>query len=326
MKILLTILLSLFLVGGFSQSLPQGNPVTNSTSWIKYAFLKSDSGYIPAVRTDTNMKARYYGTEIIFANAGVDTAKWFWNGFGWKRNSSTVDSSLFVTHTALNDTLLGYVKIQTQNPTATLTGGSNYELHSAGTFTPTLNYSAGRLAAGTNVAATSPFASITVAGVSKSTTGCSSPPCTISDTQRVTVTYNTNTSFSNVVLTTDGKSATATTSFNAYSKIYIGYSSTSTPTPSELYAGANSFLNTTGNTIFNTPLIGNLAAPSSPKYVFFAFLSTITTPLVYIGGLQVSYISNPYNSFTNQSGGIANYTVLVSPLTTTGAISYSLHY
>jgi len=306
MKILLTILLSLFLVGGFSQSLPQGNPVTNSTSWIKYAFLKSDSGYIPAVRTDTNMKARYYGTEIIFANAGVDTAKWFWNGFGWKRNSSTVDSSLFVTHTALNDTLLGYVKIQTQNPTATLTGGFSQEIVASGAaLSYTLNWGAGRLSATSTQGATNPIATIVVAGTGQTFTQPSAGS-TVTGTQGVSVTRNTNTTYSNVVTTTDSKTATATTIFSFYNKRYLGFSATTTPTQAEILAAL--YQDNSGGA---TSLSYTIPQQGSAKYLFYVNTSTVTSVTVNGFPSTSAFSLNNSITFTNASGGTYNgyYTV-----------------
>ena len=312
MKILLTILLSLFLIEGFSQPYPQGNPTTNAPqSWVSYGYTR-DSAHLFIARDTFN--SRY--PAIVMRTDGTMWKTLGAGGF-WYAIGGSVDSLLFVTHTALNDTLLNYVKIQTQNPTASLSGGSNYELHSAGTFSPTLNYSAGRLAAGTNVAATSPFASITVAGVSKSTTGCSSPPCTISGTQGVTVTYNTNTSFSNVVVTTDGKSATATTNFNFYSTYYRGYVSSSSPTDADLYSAGYNFLNVSNSKATS----GTLSNPSGSSYIVFAYPARFGTATITIGGLGVSYILTT-RSLTNQSGYSENYNIYVSPYQTSSGVSF----
>ena len=161
-----------------------------------------------------------------------------------------------------------FVKITTQNPTASLSGGGNYELHSSGTFTHNLNYSASRLAATSSASATNPISSITVAGNSEPITGCGIPPCTISGSQNVTITYNTNTTFSNVVITTDSKSATANTSFNFYSEYYKGYVSSSSPTDSDLFLAGYNFLNTANNRATS----GTFSSPSSSKYIVFAYL------------------------------------------------------
>jgi len=220
----------------------------------------------------------------------------------------------------LNDTLSSYVKIQTQNPTATLSGGGNYELHSSGTFTHTLNYSASRLAAGTNISATQPIASITVAGISEPTIGCNTPPCTISGTQSVTITYNTNTTFSNVVVTTDSKSATANTSFNFYSEYYKGYVSSNSPTDSDLFSAGYNFLNTSNSK--NTS--GNFGNPSSSSYIVFAYPSSFGTATVTINGLGVGYNLTQRN-VTNQSGYTQQYNIYVSPFPTSSGVSYVIN-
>jgi len=211
-----------------------------------------------------------------------------------------------------------FVKIVTQNPTATLTGGGNYELHSAGTFSPTLNYSAGRLAATSSASATNPIASITVAGNSKSTTGCSTPPCTISGTQGVTVTYNTNVTYSNVVVTTDSKSATANTSFNFYPKYYIGYSTTNSPSDATLIAGVNTVFPATSKTTS-----GTLGTPSSSSYIFFAYPSSFgSINNIVINGLNVTY-NLTTRAVTNASGYTQTYLIYVSPFATSSGVSYS---
>ena len=286
------------------------------------------AGSVQPTATSTNMTSKYYK---YLGYVGVDSGL-----FIPSRDTifTPIGSKAAITRRTQDGGYYGYdslssswqlmnsnffVKITTQNPTATLTGGSNYELHSAGTFTPTLNYSAGRLAAGTNVSATAPFASITVAGNSESTSGCSSPPCTISGTQGVTVTYNTPTTFSNIVLTTDGKSATASTSFNAYPKYYIGYSSTTNPTDNELQNGVNNVFPATSKVTSGT--LGN---PTGSKYIFFAVPSTFGTPNVTINGLGVTYnVSSRSPSVTNASGYIQNYIILVSPFPTSAGVSYS---
>jgi hypothetical protein len=283
-------------------------------------------GSVQPTATPTNMTSKYYrylgyvGVDSGFFIPSRDT------GF------TPISSKAAITRRTQDGGYYGYdslssswqlmnsnffVKITTQNPTASLSGGSNYELHSAGTFNPTLSYSAGRLAAGTNIAATSPFASITVAGNSESTTGCSSPPCTISGTQGVTVTYNTNTSFSNIVLTTDGKSATATTNFNFYSTYYRGYVSSSSPSDADLYSAGYNFLNTANSKATS----GTFANPSSSSYIVFAYPSRFGTATISINGLGVSYILTT-RSVTNQSGYSENYNVYTSPFSTSSGVSF----
>lgn len=207
----------------------------------------------------------------------------------------------------LNDTLSSYVKIASQNPTATLTGGVTYEYHPAGTFNSTLNYSAGRLASGTNLGATQPIASIVVAGNSESVSSCSTPPCTITGTQSVTTTYNTNTTYQNIVTTTDSKTATASTSFIFYHKKYLGWSVTTTPTNSEILAAV--YQDNNGGTV---SLSTTLAQIGSARYLFYATTATVSS--VFVNGFpsSFSFSLNNIQSVTNASGAAYNYYVTVS--------------
>jgi hypothetical protein len=306
MKHTLTISLSLFIVCGFSQALPNGNPVTNSNQWIKYAFIKVDSGFIPTVRTDTNYKARYYGTEIIWQHIGVDTSKWQWVGY-WQRETTSVDSLKFVTHTALNDTLLSYVKIQTQPPTASLSGGYSYEYQNSGTFTVGLPYTAGRQGSGTNIAPTAPIASIIVNGASEPTTGCTSPPCTINGTYNATVTYNTNVSYTNVVTTTDGKTASASTYFSYYHKRYYGFSTGSTPTNTEILAA---FQDNSGG---YTPLSYTFPQQVADAYLFYVNTSQVSSVTVSGIPATASFNLNTPITVTNANGAsYSGYYVTIS--------------
>lgn len=73
--------LSAFILSAFSvfSQVPTGLPMTNSKGWIKYGYLQSDSGSIPA-RRDTNFTARY-PTIVYWENsAGSDTSFWVSNG------------------------------------------------------------------------------------------------------------------------------------------------------------------------------------------------------------------------------------------------------
>ena len=185
----LALIVSMFSIGyGQAGSVqPTATPTNMTSKYYRYlGYVDIDSGlFIPSrdtVFTPTGSKAAITRRTQDGGYYGYDSISSSWQ---------LINSNFFV-------------KITTQNPTASLSGGSNYELHSAGTFSPTLNYSAGRLAATSSASATAPIASITVASVSEPVTGCSTAPCIISGTQGVTVTYNTNTTFSNVVVTTDG--------------------------------------------------------------------------------------------------------------------------
>ena len=105
---------------------------------------------------------------------------------------------------------------QSQYPTATSTQGVNLEFESAQTINYTLSWSAGRQAA------TQPLSTVVVAGINQSFTQPSAPG-TVSGTQAVAFPANTNVTYSNVVTTTDGKVATASTTFSFLPQRYSGW-------------------------------------------------------------------------------------------------------
>lgn len=211
-----------------------------------------------------------------------------------------------------------YVAIQTQLPTASLSGGSNMELHSAGIFNSTLNWGAGRAAANSTQNATNPLASIVVNGINQTFTQPSAGSST-SGTQAISLFYNTNRTVFNVVTTTDGKTATATTEYNFFPKYYIGYSTTSTPSDADLIAGINTIFPATTRVTS-----GTLASPASSSYIFFAVPASFGTPVVTINAAGVTY-NNTTRSVTNASGYTQSYIVSVSPFATAAGVSYSIN-
>jgi hypothetical protein len=215
-----------------------------------------------------------------------------------------------------------YVRIQTQNPTATLSGGGNYELHSAGTFGSTLNWSGGRLAANSTQAATNPLASIVVATVSQ-TFSQPSPGGSASGTQVVTVTYNTNTTYTNTVTTTDSKTASATTSYLFFPKLYIGFVPSNSPSDADIIGVTN------GNGgVLATSFVasGSLSTPSASKYICIAYPASFgAVNNIVINGLSVTFNSTT-RSFTNASGYSQSYLIYISPNPTAGSVaSYSIN-
>jgi hypothetical protein len=298
----LALILSMFSIsyGQAGSIQPTATPTNMTSKYYKYlGYVGVDSGlFIPSrdtVFTPTGSKAAITRRTQDGGYYGYDSISSSWQ---------LINSNFFV-------------KITTQNPTASLSGGSNYELHSAGTFSPTLNYSAGRLAATSSASATAPIASITVASVSEPVSGCSTAPCTINGTQLVTVTYNTNTIFSNVVVTTDSKSVTVNTSFNFYSTYYRGYVSSSSPTDANLYTAGYNFLNTSNSKSTS----GTLSNPSSASYIVFAYPSRFGTATISINGLGVNY-NLTTRSVTNQSGYTETYNIYVSPFATSAGVTF----
>jgi hypothetical protein len=190
-----------------------------------------------------------------------------------------------------------------QVPTATLTGGSQQELRSSGTGSATLNWSAGRLAA------TEPISSIVVNGISQSFTQPGAPG-TVSGTQSVTLTYNTNQTFTNTVTTTDGKSASATTSFTYLPRRYWGRTSTEIPDNATILAatGGGSELSS------SKAKSGFIVTAFGSNRIFFAYPSNLgdLTGLTIGGFDSLSAFVKNVISVTNASGFTQNYNVYVS--------------
>ena len=210
----------------------------------------------------------------------------------------STDSTLYATNTALNDSLNNYVRIQTQNPTSSLSGGYAYERHASGTFSVTLNWSGGRIAAGVGVGATNPLSYIHVALVNQTFTQ-PSPGSSASGTQSTgTMNYNTYYTFYDSVKTTDNKYAVSTTSFSAYDKRYLGWSATSTPTSVEILAAI--YQDNSGN---NSSLTQTLAQLGSDKYLFFVTTSTVSSVNVNGFPSTAAFSLNNSVTFTNGVGG-----------------------
>lgn len=144
-------------------------------------------------------------------NSAVYVGKWL----------TQVDSSVFVTHTALNDSLAPFVRLQTQNPLASLSPSQQFELTAASTQSVTLSWASGRQAATATALATNPIATINVGGVLQSFSQ-PLPGDGVSGTQAVTITTNTTTSLFNVTTTTDSKVASASVTDTYLPRRYYG--------------------------------------------------------------------------------------------------------
>jgi len=218
---------------------------------------------------------------------------------------SNADTSKLLTEWAAKN--LGFVKIVSQNPTATLSGGFAQERLATGdNLTYTLNWGAGRQGAGTNILATATLATITVAGTAESFTQPSAPG-TVSGTQTVSIARNTTTSFNNTVTTTDGKSANAGTSFTFYDKRYLGWSETTTPTNDEILAAV--YKDNSGGT---TSLTQVLAQIGTAKYLFYANTSTVSGVVVNGFPSTAAFSLNNSATVNNASGGTTTYHITVS--------------
>lgn len=197
-----------------------------------------------------------------------------------------------------------------QPPTAGLTGGGTYEFTAAGNTSRTLSWTAGRQSA------TATLSSIMVAGITQTFT---QPPinATVSGTQNVSVPNNANTTYTNTVTTTDGKTATATTTFSYQNKIYAGFVTSATPTDGDIINALNG--NVGGVFSGSRNQSGSLSAPGASKFIVFSNPASYGTPNVVINGLGVSY-NQTTRSFTNASGGVVTYIIAVSPFSTAGQI------
>jgi hypothetical protein len=202
---------------------------------------------------------------------------------------------------------------QSQNPTSALSGGGTFELHSAGTFGATLNWSAGRLAA------TQPLSSIVVAGVSQSFT-TPSAGASISGTQAVVITWNSNVTFTNSVTTVDSKSASSSTSFTFLPKRYFGRSASGTPDNTIILATAGG-----GSALSGSRAGTFIISASGSNFPYFAYPSNLGS-LTSIKDVNNFEVLSSFNittvSVTNASGFTQNY--LVYTLNAATASNYQI--
>lgn len=199
-----------------------------------------------------------------------------------------------------------------QGPTAGLSGGQTIELMATGAALPfTLNWSAGRSGA------TNPIQSIVVAGVNQTFTTPAAGG-SISGTQAVSVTRNTNTTYSTVVTTTDGKTATASTSFTFLPSRYFGWVNSQTPTDANIIAAGAELSNSNAKTWVQP-------APGGAQFLVFAYPAN--------EGNLANFFINTFPSLeamqltqrtlTNASGFSQTYNIYVSKnaFTVTGTTS-----
>ncbi len=272
-------------------------------------------------RKDTMWTPLQPGAEVYWENPGVDTAFWYCKqltGRKWYKISS--DGSIVDISGKLDkaDTI-NFVRIQTQFPTATLTGtysattASTFalELMSAGSdLAVTLNWSGTRLAAGVNLGATATINTIVVDGVSQT---FSQPAAggTVSGTKSATVPRNVNKTFTNTVTTTDIKTGSATTTFTFSPKRYWFYSSSSTPASADVVAalgGSSELTSAKAKGAFDVVVTG------TTKYVSYAYPSSYgALTSIFINGFEtITAFTQTTVSVTNASGYTQNYYVYTS--------------
>ena len=221
------------------------------------------------------------------------------------------------------DSLNNYVRIQTQNPTASIsTPTLIFPYTSASTRSVNLNWTAGRLGATSTSNATAPLSTITVGGVGQSFSQPSAPG-TVSGTQAVTIPTNTNTTESIVVVTTDGKSASQSINIQSQYQLYVGYVSSSTPSDADIIAATGGNVGGAFATTQNMTNPVTLAAPSGTLYTVICYPAIWGTSTIKIGGFATSYILTTRN-FTNQTGNRVSSNIYVSPFPSAAAINYQI--
>lgn len=189
-----------------------------------------------------------------------------------------------------------------QPPTASLTGGTVYEL-TVSNKTHNLNFSYGRQSA-TNTIATAVVnpGSFNVFGSQPS------QPGTVSGTQGVTTTANTNTTYTLTVTTSDSKVATSSTSDTFLPRFFYFRSANSAPTSSDIlaFAGGSNPLQS-GHAIGPVTIIAS--GSNYPAFSYASNLGTVTT-ILDVNGFNVTSAFNVTTvSLTNSQGYTQNYSV-----------------
>lgn len=202
-----------------------------------------------------------------------------------------------------------------QPPTASLTGGTVYELTTSNQ-THNLSWGYGRQSA---------TAIIVSAVINPGTLNVfgSQPtqPGTITGTQSVTTTANTNTTYTITVTTSDSKTATASTTDTFLPRFYYGRSSSATPNQTIILAvagGSNPLTASKAQT-------GLVITASGSNYPFFAYPSSegAINNIFDVNGFNVTSAFNQTTvSVTNASGYNQNY--LVYTLNAATASNYTI--
>jgi hypothetical protein len=193
---------------------------------------------------------------------------------------------------------------QTQPPTATLTGGQVREL-SVSSFTHSLSYSYGRQSATANIST-----AVINPGSFNVFSTQPSQPGVVSGTQSVTTAANVNTTYTLLVTTIDGKTATATTSDTWLPGRYWGRSSISVPDNTIVLAVAG------GGTDLSSSRAksGFVVTSSGSNRIFYAYPSSYgALSSLTIGGFEsLPAFTQSILTLTNASGYTQQYFVYTS--------------
>lgn len=191
-----------------------------------------------------------------------------------------------------------------QPPTASLTGGTVYEL-TVSNQTHNLSWGYGRQSATATIAtAVINPGSFNVFGSQPS------QPGTITGTQGVTTTANTNTTYTITVTTTDSKTATASTTDTFLPRFYYGRSASATPNQTIILAVAGGSNPLSANHTFPTPTnpITITASGSNNPYFSYPTSQGAATVIKDVNGFNVFTAFNQTTvSVTNALGYTQNY-------------------
>ncbi len=211
--------------------------------------------------------------------------------------------------TTTMEALLYPSQVPTSSLTATYSAvtasGFDLELMSAGAaLAVTLNWTGGRQAS------TATLSTINVGGTNQSFSQPAAPG-SVSGTKSTTVTRNTNTSFTNLVTTSDSKTASSGVAFNFYPKRYWGYSTTSPPSSGTIITAAGGSGELTTSKSKST---FSIVVSGSNKYVYYAYPSSYgaLTSIIISGIESIGAFTSSTVSVTNASGYVQNYIVYVS--------------
>lgn len=209
---------------------------------------------------------------------------------------------------------LNAVFYPSQAPTASISiagGPAQLELHSAGTFEGSVNWTAGRQIS------TEPLATVVVDGISQTFTQPTAG-ASIGGSVAKTVTWNTNTNVGITVTTTDAKTASSTTGWTFLPKRYWGRTSNTAATSAEILASMGG-----GNVLSSSKSGSFTVTASGSNRIFYAYPSNLgDLSSIVIGGLEsIGAFTKTVISFTNASGYTQNYNVYTSINVTGGNVT-----
>jgi len=278
--------------------------------------------WLPRVQDTANVVAPRQGMFVyqIKDSAIYVRQKTRWSGSG----STSFDGNRPITRdfTAVTGVNLGTITLNStieallypsQVPTSALTAtysastatAFDLELMSAGAaLSVTLNWTGGRQAS------TATLSTINVDGVNQSFSQPAAPG-TVSGTKSTSVTRNTNTSFTNLVTTSDAKTASSSVAFTFYPKRYWGYTTTNPPVSADIVSAAGGGGELTTSKAKST---FSIVVSGSDKYIFYAYPSSYgaLTSIVISGIESIGAFTSSTVSVTNASGYVQNYLIYTS--------------